>query len=590
MFERSGELLQRKFREYLIPTVMTSMAVSLASVVNSAVVGNLLGDEALAAVGLSGPVVYCLNMIYMLFAVGGVTCASIAKGRRNDADANHIFTLSIGAGVAAMALFLVLMLAAMGPVTAALAGGSAELQALTASYLTPLLFVGPTMMFSNGMALFMRSDGSPKMSAAVALIANVVNLIAAYVLIRFFHTGIYGAGLATALGYTVGIFAVFPYLFSKRRNFRFSVPPKSQWRRLLDIFRIGLPKALTQGTAFLRSVCLNAIVLSALGSLGMTAMTVCINALMIANIFIGGISDTLLPIVATLFGERDYFGIRTSLKSAMRILVAACIAVMAFFLIAPETVGGWFGIAAPEGLAVLVPALRMYALSLPFYGLNQMLQNFYATTGREKLASVMAAADGFVFVVAFALVLVQFNGGLIWLAYLLAELATLGFVALIGRQIRRREQVDGLLMLRRQEHPGVEWDSTIPATVEAAAGLSQQVIGFCKENAVQEKWANRMGLAVEEMAANTALYGHRGNRRGVIDILLRIADDKLILRLRDDGIPFDPVRYRTGEEKEFAIGGIEVVKRIAEDISYANQLGFNTTVITVGREELAQGL
>ena len=65
MYERSGHIIRQKFREYLLPTVMTSMAISMASVVDGIIVGILLGEVALAAVGLSGPIIFCINLIYM---------------------------------------------------------------------------------------------------------------------------------------------------------------------------------------------------------------------------------------------------------------------------------------------------------------------------------------------------------------------------------------------------------------------------------------------------------------------------------------------------------------------------------------------
>ena len=109
MYERSGILVKQKFREYLLPTVLTSMAISMASVVDGIIVGSLLGDTALAAIGLSSPIIFCINLIYMLFAIGGLTCASIALGKRDTRRANRIFTLSIGGGISAMLLFLLVM-------------------------------------------------------------------------------------------------------------------------------------------------------------------------------------------------------------------------------------------------------------------------------------------------------------------------------------------------------------------------------------------------------------------------------------------------------------------------------------------------
>ena len=136
MYERTGELIRDKFKEYLLPTVLTSMAVSMASVVDGAIVGNLLGDRALAAVGLAGPIIFCINLIYMLFGVGGLTCASVARGQRDQKQANLIFTLTMGGGLIAMLIFSVIMQFILAPISESLAGSDAELAKLLEQYLT----------------------------------------------------------------------------------------------------------------------------------------------------------------------------------------------------------------------------------------------------------------------------------------------------------------------------------------------------------------------------------------------------------------------------------------------------------------------
>jgi Na+-driven multidrug efflux pump/anti-sigma regulatory factor (Ser/Thr protein kinase) len=475
------------------------------------------------------------------------------------------------------------LLVFMQPITHALAQGNTGLEKLTRQYLTPLVFVGPVMMLVMGMAQFVRTDGKPRIAAWIALVANSVNLVLAYLFIRFLNLGIAGAGLATVLGYLTGTVVLLPYLRSKQRYFLFVKLRKNDFRQVGHLASVGLPKALIQGTAFARTLVLNALIVSTLGSPGMAAMTVCLNALMLATIFIGGTNDTLLPIVGTLYGEKDHAGIRFTVRRAFWFMFAACVVLMALFLALPGQIAQLFGISSAEGILVAEPALRMYALSLPIYGFNLMLQSFFQTTGREKLASLIATLNGFVFVVLFALLLVQWDGNLLWLAFVFAELATLLVVLGIGIHIRKKEGASGILLLRRNEDSGIFADCSIVATVEAGTGLSEQVMRFCHENGVEESSAMRLGIAVEEMAVNTARYGHK-NTRGMIDVLVRITEQELILRLRDDGIPFNPTEYH-GQEG-FAVGGIEVVRRLAKEIAYSRQLGFNVTIITVLRAVL----
>ncbi len=573
MFERSGALLERKFRKFLLPTILTSMAISLATVVDSVIVGNLLGEKALSAIGLSGPVLYSLNTIYLLFAVGGVTLASIARGERDTAKANSIFTLSIGVGLAVMTVFISLLLIFMGPICHALAQNNAELESMTRSYLTPMVLVGPTMMLIMGMAQFIRTDGSPKISAAIALVANIVNLILDYILIRFFGTGIAGAAWSTVIGYLTGILMLIPYLHSKNRNFHFIKPAPRAVRQVGNIARTGTPKALVQCLSFLRTLALNTIILSTIGAPGVAALTICINALMMANIFIGGTNDTLLPIVGTLFGEKDYVGIRYSIKSGAKVLVGACAVMVALFLVFPEGICRLFGIVTPEGVSSATTALRLYALSLPVYSVNILLQNFYQTTGRLTNANVVACSNGFVFVVLFALILAPANASLVWLSFLLSEVCTFLVILVMGRRVRRRDGVTGLLLLKEDARTGAELDLSVPGTEAAAAALAEQCTDFCAAQFGDAALAGRAGVAAKELAGNIAKYGY-APQTGVMDVLVRREKDALILRFRDDGVPFDPTAQ---QEKN---GGIGRVRAISDGMTYTRPVGFNSTLVT----------
>jgi hypothetical protein len=53
------------------------------------------------------------------------------------------------------------------------------------------------------------------------------------------------------------------------------------------------------------------------------------------------------------------------------------------------------------------------------------------------------------------------------------------------------------------------------------------------------------------------------------------------LRLRDDGIPFDPVSYRPAEHEEYEIGGLELLKKVAVGINYMRVISLNNTIIQV---------
>ncbi|MDI9470237.1 MAG: MATE family efflux transporter [Bacillota bacterium] len=579
MYERSGQIIRQKFGEYLLPTVLTSMAISMASVVDGIIVGSLLGDVALAAVGLSGPLIFGINLIYMLFAVGGLTCASVSLGKRDFAMANQYFTMSVGGGLGAMGIFLLVMQIFLHPLCSSLAGGDLQLAALTESYLRPLLFTGPALMFSSGMAVFIRMDGNPKVSAVIVVIANAVNLVLDYVLIRFLNTGIAGAGLSTTLGYVAGSVIVIPYLLNKKRSFHFVCPGKSFLKTLRDILKSGMPKAVGQVCNLLRSLVINAVIVSKIGSIGMSIMTVCTNMLMISNIFEAGIADTLLPIVGTLYGERDFFGIRQAMKTARRVLMLTSAVLVAFFLTAPQLMGMLFGLTSQEALALLKPALRLFALYLPFSGALLLLQSFYNITERQSLATSLVVMDGLVFVVPFALLLSGIQANLLWLSNAASGACTLLVLLLVARRIQKKEDVKGLLMIRERDDCIDKFDFTITASREEAVRLSERVLALAEKATVNTRLLKKLALVLEEMTLASVHYAH-ADKSGLIDILVHVTDREVTILMRDNGKPFNPLEYIPEENDGLITDSIGLVKKLASRMEYSRQLGFNTSVLT----------
>ena len=54
------------------------------------------------------------------------------------------------------------------------------------------------------------------------------------------------------------------------------------------------------------------------------------------------------------------------------------------------------------------------------------------------------------------------------------------------------------------------------------------------------------------------------------------------MRIRDNGIPFDPMDY-TFDGDAYDIHGIEIVRRISSNISYVRVIDLNNTVIEINR-------
>ena len=99
MFERNAKLINKKFYQYLIPSILTIFAMQFASLLDGIVVGNLLGGEALTATGLVMPILYIIQMPGFALGVGGSIVVGNLLGKRDLNKANKAFSACLIYGV-----------------------------------------------------------------------------------------------------------------------------------------------------------------------------------------------------------------------------------------------------------------------------------------------------------------------------------------------------------------------------------------------------------------------------------------------------------------------------------------------------------
>ena len=90
-----------------------------------------------------------------------------------------------------------------------------------------------------------------------------------------------------------------------------------------------------------------------------------------------------------------------------------------------------------------------------------------------------------------------------------------------------------------------------------------------------------MGLSAEEIAVNISRYGYENATKPYVDINLSRDGGNWLLRIRDDGIPFDPTKYKPDEEGKFLLGGINLIRKLAKNFTYTRVLNMNNTIIEV---------
>ena len=131
--------------------------------------------------------------------------------------------------------------------------------------------------------------------------------------------------------------------------------------------------------------------------------------------------------------------------------------------------------------------------------------------------------------------------------------------------------------------PGDELSAEI-RTQNEVMDFSERAWQFCADKGESSRITYLTSLAVEEMANNVIEHGFtKDKKKHSADVRVVHKDDTVILRIKDDCVPFDPAERQsivTPEDPTKNIG-IRMVYSMAEDINYQNILGLNVLSIRI---------
>ena len=227
---------------FAIPLMLGNVCQQLYTVVDTAIVGQALGVNALAALGAADWLTWLVLGVIQGFAQG----CSIYMAQRFGADDEEGLNRSIGAtnsiAAAISVVLLVLSQVTMDPILRAM-NTPEEVIGGAFTYLR-IMFAGiPIIMAYNVLAGILRALGDSRTPLYAMLIASVINIVLDLVFVMVFHWGIAGAVVATVIA------QLFAGLYCLRAVLRvhiiklkkeYFLPDPVMARRLLGL---GLPVA-----------------------------------------------------------------------------------------------------------------------------------------------------------------------------------------------------------------------------------------------------------------------------------------------------------------------------------------------------------
>jgi anti-sigma regulatory factor (Ser/Thr protein kinase) len=344
--------------------------------------------------------------------------------------------------------------------------------------------------------------------------------------------------------------------------------------------QIGLPMAMIPLGLVVRHFAINSIVIEQFGYIGAILISLCNAGQLYALMFVDGASTALANVCGALYGGKDMTGVRYVLQRALRLAFAICLLVFVGVFFFPLEFMHLYGVKSGLINVDFVLYFRISLLYILFLPAVFILRAFFQSTHQEWAATLFSALEGVVLVVPLYYLLSHKSSLLMWAAPAAAAALSLGWLYVYLRKKAQAEGLDNFLMLKR-EAADKFWEVSISAVVQDVAQVVLAVKDFCQQNkhfGSREAYAAQ--LTVEELGVVIAEHGGLG-KRAQIDVLVRLLKERIVITVRDNGRPFNPVKYLAEHSKDFS--GISMVRKLAVKMEYTSILGFNTTIVTIGK-------
>ena len=292
--------------QYALPAIVAMTASSLYNIIDRAMIGQIVGPEAIAGLGITFPFMNLSAAFGAAVGVGSSTCISVKLGQRDYDTAQHLLGNTVTLNLIIGFAFMVICLLFLAPIL--LFFGASEMTLPYAREFMVVILLGNmvTHMYF-GMNAVLRAAGKPKHAMYATLFTVACNIVLVIAFVWWFRWGIRGAALATvtsqslALCWQMWIFSDKKELLHLKRGiYRL----KSQLVK--NIIAIGISPFLMQTTSCVIVIFMNNQFVRYGGDMAVGAYSIANSVVMVFFMFVMGMNQGMQPIVGYNYGAEKY--------------------------------------------------------------------------------------------------------------------------------------------------------------------------------------------------------------------------------------------------------------------------------------------
>ncbi len=590
MLKSKDKMLEKLYFHMLPVQILIFAMGSVNYIIDGAMAGRYIDASTVGVVGLYYSMVNIIGAVSSVLVGGSAVLCGRFMGRGDMEKTKGVFSLNLMLSLIIGGGLTFISFAFPGQLSVVL-GSNEALKGSLVAYIRGYAFGILPMILSQQLALFLQFERQDKRGYAGIIGMSLSNITLDIVLVGILRMGVFGLALATSLSNIFYFLILVPYYFTKKAQLGFDVK-KVLWRLTSELVKIGLPGALLVFCLALRGVTINRILLKYAGSDGLSAQA---SFSMVCGIIIAyclGNGAVVRILVSVFVGEED----RDSIKEVLRTvgtkgMLLSVVVSAILFMISPTLARIFFPDVTSNVYHLAYQMFVIYAICVPLILLCQVNTNYLQAMGHNKFVNFLSVFDGYFAMVIPAAILAPRMGAFgVWIANVVGIVLTLLTVPVYCRIFLKHfpRSVDDFLFFT--EDFGVSAENALMIRIdnmEAVTIASSEIQEFCEAHDIGRRPAYYSALCLEELAGNVIKHGfEQDKKKHFLTVRTIYAGDRIILRIKDDCLPFDPGEIAEMVKEENGMGsydniGIRMVYQVADEVNYQNLLGLNVLTITI---------
>ena len=292
--------------QYALPAIVAMTASSLYNIIDRAFIGQVVGPEAIAGLGITFPFMNLSAAFGAAVGVGASTCISVKLGQRDYKRAQLLLGNTVTLNLIIGFLFMVVCLVFLEPILRFFGASDATLP-YAKEFMTVILLGNMVTHMYFGMNAVLRAAGKPKHAMYATLFTVACNIVLIVAFVWWFRWGIRGAALATITSQSLALCWQM-WLFSDKNEILHLRRGIYRLRGYLvrNIVAIGISPFLMQTTSCVIVIFMNNQFVRYGGDMAVGAYSIANSMVMVFFMFVMGMIQGMQPIVGYNYGAEKF--------------------------------------------------------------------------------------------------------------------------------------------------------------------------------------------------------------------------------------------------------------------------------------------